>query len=451
MALILALALAGCARDRGGVELEMWGLGREGEVVRELVPDFERANPGVRVRVQQIPWIAAHEKLLTAYAGKATPDLAQIGNSWIPEFAAMRALAPLGERVAASTSIRPDAYFPGIWATNLAEGQIYGVPWYVDTRVLFYRRDLLAEAGIERPPETWKEWRAAMTRLVRPGPPERYAILLPIDEWEQVTILALQNGCELLREGGRFGGFSTPACREAIEFYLGLFRDGLAPAVGNNQIANLYQQFAEGGFAMYITGPWNLGEFRRRLPAELQDNWATAPLPAPDGDFPGLSMAGGSSLVVFRASPRQDAAWKFIEYLSSPEVQARFYELTGDLPARREAWRHAALADDEKARAFAAQLERVAPTPRVPEWEQIAQKLWEALEPAIRGRRSAEESLAALDRDVDRMLDKRRWLLDRQVAAATRPAPVVAAAARPSPVVAAAVSGRRSPTCDLQP
>ena len=51
--------------------------------------------------------------------------------------------------------------------------------------------------------------------------------------------------------------------------------------------------------------------------------------------------------------------------------------------------------------------------PRVPEWEQIAQKLWEGLEPAIRGRRSAAESLAALDREVDRILDKRRWLLDR--------------------------------------
>jgi multiple sugar transport system substrate-binding protein len=415
-----ALLAAACARERGGVEIEMWALGREGEVVRELIPEFERANPGLRVRVQQIPWIAAHEKLLTAYAGNATPDLAQIGNSWIPEFAAMRALAPLDELVTASPSIRPEAYFPGIWATNLAEGKVYGVPWYVDTRVLFYRRDLLAEAGIERPPRTWEEWRAAMQRLTRPAPGERYGILLPIDEWEQVTILALQNGCDLLREGGRFGGFSKPRCREAIEFYLGLFGDGLAPPVGNNQIGNLYQQFAEGWFAMYITGPWNLGEFRRRLPAELQDDWSTAPLPSPDGEYPGLSMAGGSSLVVFGDSPRQDAAWKLIEYLSAPEVQARFYELTGDLPARREAWQHPALAADAEARAFAAQLERVAPTPRVPEWEQIAQKFWEALEPAIRGRRTAEESLAALDRDVDRMLDKRRWLLDRQVAGAPR-------------------------------
>ncbi|HZI64741.1 MAG TPA: sugar ABC transporter substrate-binding protein [Thermoanaerobaculia bacterium] len=415
--------LAGCG---GGEEAEVrtirfWAMGREGEVVEQLVPEFERRNPGIRVDVQQIPWTAAHEKLLTAYAGKATPDLAQIGNTWIPEFAAMRALAPLDDRVAASTSIRPEAYFPGIWATNLAEGRIYGVPWYVDTRVLFYRRDLLEAAGIPRVPETWDEWRAAMARLRRSGPAERYAILLPIDEWEQVTVFALQNGCELLRDGGRSGAFSSPPCRKAIEFYLGLFHDDLAPVVGNHQIGNLYQQFADGWFAMYITGPWNLGEFRRRLPPELQDHWATAPLPAPRGRGPGLSVAGGSSLVVFRASPRQDAAWSFIEYLSLPETQARFYQLTGDLPARREAWRDPALAADERARAFAAQLEHVAPMPRVPEWEQIAQKLWEALEPAIRGRRSAAESLAALDREVDRILDKRRWLLDRDAAAATAP------------------------------
>ena len=62
-----------------------WGLGREGEVVADMIPDFERRNPNIHVVVQQIPFIAAHEKLLTAVVGQSTPDIAQIGNTWIPE------------------------------------------------------------------------------------------------------------------------------------------------------------------------------------------------------------------------------------------------------------------------------------------------------------------------------------------------------------------------------
>ena len=130
-------------------------MGREGEVVTELIPEFERTHPGVRVVVQQLPWSAAHEKLLTAFAGDATPDVCQLGNTWIPEFAAMRALEPLDSRVAASPSIAVADYFGGIWNTNVVDGALLGVPWYVDTRLLFYRRDLLLRAGFDAPPRFW--------------------------------------------------------------------------------------------------------------------------------------------------------------------------------------------------------------------------------------------------------------------------------------------------------
>ena len=70
-------------------------MGREGEVVRQLLPDFEREHPGIRVEVQQLPWTAAHQKLLTAFAGDALPDVAQLGNTWLPEFVALHAIDPV--------------------------------------------------------------------------------------------------------------------------------------------------------------------------------------------------------------------------------------------------------------------------------------------------------------------------------------------------------------------
>jgi multiple sugar transport system substrate-binding protein len=410
---VLFAMVAGCQRTGGEVEtvLHFWGLGREGEVVAELVADFERENPGIRVEVQQIPWSAAHEKLLTAFVGGSTPDLAQLGNTWIPEFVALNALAPLTPWIDESATVRPDFYFPGIWSTNVVAGTPYGIPWYVDTRLLFYRKDILAEAGYSAMPATWAEWRAAMDATKRLVGADRYAIFLPLNEWAQPVILGLQNGSPLLADEWSRGAFAEPAFRDAFAFYLDLFRDGLAPPVGNNEIANVYQEFARGYFAMYVTGPWNLGEFKRRLPPEMQGAWATASFPGPDAAHPGVSLAGGSSLVLFANSAHQETAWKLIEFLSAPAQQLRFYALTGDLPARVAAWEDSALTGDPNIRAFRDQLLHVVPTPMIPEWEQIAMRVQERAEMAARGAAPADTVLALLDEDVERILEKRRWLL----------------------------------------
>ncbi len=416
---VLAVLIQAAACARGGSEhkaVRFWGLGREGEVVKELLPAFRERYPGISIEVQQIPWTAAHEKLLTAFVGESLPDVAQIGNTWLPEFHTLGALEDLGPRVARSSVIAAGNYFPGIWDTNLVDGVLCGVPWYVDTRVLFYRKDLLAAAGVAAPPRTWTEWLDTLRKLKARAGAGRWAILLPTDEWAQPVIFGLQSGATLLTEQGGDAAFEAPAFRRAAEFYVSLFREGLAPALANTQIANVYQQFAAGDFAMYITGPWNLGEFRRRLPASLQDAWATAPLPAAEGSFPGVSLAGGSSLVLFRSSKRGDDAWKLIEFLSEPAQQVRFYALAGDLPARRDAWKDPLLSGDPAARAFEEQLGHLAATPRIPEWEQIAQKVAEHLEPAIRGVVTVDAALGALDKDVSLLLTKRRWILARRAA-----------------------------------
>ena len=411
---LVAVGLGGCASAVGhGVTLRFWAMGREGEVVQELMRDFERENPGVHVRVQQIPWSAAHEKLLTAFVGDATPDLAQLGNTWMAEFVALRSLERLDPWRERST-LSPASYFDGIWDTNVIDGALFGIPWYVDTRLLFYRRDLFERAGIARMPESWAAWRAALAAVKRRAGKRGYALFLPPNEYEPLLVLALSARSPLLRDQGTRGAFSEPPFRRAFDFYAGLYRDGLAPPLRNNEVANVYQEFARGYFAAYITGPWNLGEFERRLPPELQAAWATAPMPGPDGKASGVSLAGGSSLVVFRGSRHKAEALRVIEFLSRPEQQLRFYRLTGDLPARREAWRDTALTGNPRIRAFGEQLTRTASTPKVPESELIANRLRDYAEQVVRGGAPADSTLAALDRDVAGILEKRRWLLARR-------------------------------------
>lgn len=410
LALAIAALLSSCApRREEDVVLKFWAMGREGEVVTALMPEFERTHPGVRVEVQQLPWTAAHEKLLTAFAGDVMPDIFQLGNTWVPEFKAIGALRALDGEVATSQLVTPADYFPGIWDTNIVDGKLWGVPWYVDTRVMFYRRDMLARAGYAKPPQNWADWMKAMTAIKRIVGPDNYAILLPSDEFEPLLALALQQDEPLLRDGGRYGNFRTPGFRRSLQLYADMYAQKLAPL---NRITNVYHEFGMGYVSFYISGPWNMGEFKRRLPAEQQDSWMTAILPGPSG--PAASVAGGSSLVLAASSKHQRAGWQLIEYLSRTDTMARFHELTGDLPPRRSNWSHPRLAGDKYAQAFGEQLERVKPAPKVPEWEQIATEMRLVTERVTHGELTVEQATVELDAKADHILEKRRWMLARK-------------------------------------
>ncbi|MGZ8259696.1 MAG: sugar ABC transporter substrate-binding protein [Caldimonas sp.] len=394
----------------------------------ELLPAFHARHADIRVRVQQLPWTAAHEKLLTAYAGDALPDLCQLGNTWLPELTALDALEPLDAQVA-NAAIPRDDYFAGILDTNLmptpSGDRLFGLPWYVDTRVLFYRTDLLRAAGHPQPPQSWAEWLTAMRAVRQLGGGRSYGALLPLNEPDPLYALALQQGA-LLADGNTRGAFSQPPFRRALGFYAGIFREGLAPAMTATQISNVWDEFARGLFAFYVSGPWNIGEFRRRLPRERQGDWATAPLPGPDG--PGFSTAGGSSLVIFKRSPRKVAAWRLVEYLSEPATMQRFHALTGNLPPRRSAWRAPELAADPPSQAFARQLERVRAAPKIPEWERIFQEMQLAAERVVARTQDIERATTQLDAAVDALLEKRRWLRAR-----AEGAPLVGGGPPPAP------------------
>ncbi len=410
--LCMVIGLTACRPADDRVAIRFWAMGREAEVVGELIPQFEREHPGLRVELQQIPWTAAHEKLLTAYAADALPDICQLGNTWVPEFAELNALEPLQPYVDASGIVEQKDYFEGIWDTNVVDGRLYGVPWYVDTRLLFYRKDLLAAAGYDHPPKTWAEWSAAMAAIKRQRGKANYAILLPLNEFEQLLSLALQQDDLLLRDGR--SNLDSAGFRRALGFYAGMFEQGLAPRMSETQISNVWDEFFNGMFVFYVSGPWNIREFRKRAPEHLKDAWGTAPLPGPDGL--GAGIAGGTSLVLFRDSPRKAAAWKFVEFLSRPEIQQQFHAEIGDLPPRRSTWEHPALRADPYAAAFRDQLERVKPTPKVLEWERVVQEMRLTSERVVRGGQSQDDAVRALDASVDALLEKRRWVESQRLA-----------------------------------
>ena len=406
-----------CSSETNNVtQISFWAMGSEAEYVTKLVPEFEKRNPGIKVKVQAVPWTAAQEKLITAFASDNTPDACQLGNTWVPQFAYLDAIINLNDFIASSNIVKEEKYFAGIWDTNVLDSSVYGIPWYVDTRLMFYRTDIFERAGYKQPPKSWAELYDLCKKIkaLFPGE-EKYAIYLPTNEWPPFIIFGLQNNASLLKENNTRAYFSSREFKEAFEFLIKFHKDKLAP-IGISQVTNVYQAFKDEYFAIYISGPWNINEYKKWMTGKLADKWSTAPLPSKSGDnYPGVSLAGGSSLVVFKNSEHKKEVWKFIEFLSEPSTQIEFYNLLYNLPAVKEAWEDASIANNIYTKAFYEQFNNVVATPKIPEWEQIAfSKVQQYAELAARDALSINEALQKLDKDVDLILEKRRWLIESQ-------------------------------------
>jgi multiple sugar transport system substrate-binding protein len=402
-------------KNDGKITIDFWGLGSAGESLKKIVPEFEKNNPGIKVNVQMIPWTAAQEKLISAFAGDNTPDLCQLGNTWVPQFSQLNAIINLDPFIKKSLIVNKAKYFPGIWDTNVIDSLVFGIPWYIDTRVLYYRTDVIKKAGYNSPPKTWAQLYDLSKKIVENNKgKDKYAIYLPTNEWAPFVIFGLQNGSTILKDNNSRGNFSGKKFEEAFEYLVKFPREGLAP-IGISQVTNVYQAFAEEYFSMYISGPWNIPEFKKWMKGDLKDKWMTAPMPSKDNDsIPGVSLAGGASLVIFKNSIHKEAAWKFIEFLSQTKTQINFYKLVNDLPAVTDAWEDTTFRDDPYMQAFYKQFFYVVATPKIPEWEQIVfSKLQQYAEEVVRGAMTTSEAMSDLDKDVDKILEKRRWLLSK--------------------------------------
>lgn len=404
-----------CSNNDKEREIKFWAMGAEAEYVTKLVPQFEKLNPGIKIKVQQIPWTAAQEKLVTAFASDNTPDACQLGNTWIPQFAALNAIIPLDEYILSSKQINKKKYFDGIWETNVMDNNVYGIPWYSDTRVMFYRKDIFEKAGYKNPPHNWKELFDLSEKIKALYPNvEKYAIYLPTNEWAPFIIFGMDAGSSILKDNNTRGNFSGKEFKEAFQFLTNFHKEKLAP-MGISQVTNVYQAFAEEYFSIYISGPWNIPEFKKWMTGNLADKWMTAPIPGYENEYPGVSLAGGSSLVIFKDSKHKKDVWKFFEYLSQTSTQIEFYKLLNNLPSVKEAWEDPIFKNDPYMQAFYLQFMNVRATPKIPEWEQIAfSKVQQYAEYTARGVMSVDEALKHLDSDVDRILEKRRWLVEKE-------------------------------------
>ncbi|MBA2769462.1 MAG: sugar ABC transporter substrate-binding protein [Sporichthyaceae bacterium] len=399
--LLAGIVLTGCGREEDGAaedtkakkvsggkasgEITVWALGAEGEKLGEIAADFEAENPDAKVTVTVIPFDAAHDKIATAIAGGQTPDLSPVGTTWLPEFAATGALDPTPTDV-----IDADAFFEGSWSTTEVDGTSFGVPWYTETRQIYYRKDLAEKAGVT--PEKGWSWDdlKAFTKGMQDKAGAKWGISLQPGgqgSWQSVMPFAWQKGAELV-EGDTFT-FNTPPMQEALEYYASFFEEKISPT--DLATGALETGFINGEIGAFVSGPWHMGILRDQGGAEFEDKWAVAPMPTEEA---GTSFTGGSDWVVFKDSKNRDTAWKFVDFLSQDAQQQKLYELVGSLPAVQSTWESGELSTDPLLKSFGEQLQDAKSAPAVATWEQVAAPLDDAIEQVSLGKSDAESALA---------------------------------------------------------
>ncbi|MFC2061299.1 extracellular solute-binding protein [Elusimicrobiota bacterium] len=383
-------------------EIIVWAMGYEGTQIGKMARKFEQENPGVKVRTQAIPWGAAHEKLLTSIVGGVPPDVSQMGTTWIPEFQSMNSFEPLDEYIERS-EVKKEDFFESSFGIGKIDNKIYGIPWYVETRVLFYRKDILAKAGYSAPPGNWKEFLEIASSLARDtngdGKIDRYGTALPVRDWQVFLPFLWQNEGAILRDGNSQIAVGEDSFARSLEFYKKFFDSGAAPV--SDPGYDLVWAFREGIYPMFISGPWMVGIIRNQAP-EINNKWGVALLP---GHKNRNSFVGGSHMVMFKDSKHKEIAWKFIEFMSRPEIQTEWYKLASGLSSNRKAWDSEYFAGKPFIRIFGEQMEQTKSPPNIPEWEEIASVIDRRVEEYILGKASMSQVQELLSNDIKKILE----------------------------------------------
>ncbi|MGH9213704.1 MAG: sugar ABC transporter substrate-binding protein [Acidimicrobiales bacterium] len=399
VAALLALLATACggdddsdsaATDGGGGasgEITVWAMGAEGEQLGEFAEEFMAENPDITVNVDPLAWDVAHERLITAIAGDEAPDVSQMGTTWMGEFASIGALAEVPD------DVDMDAYFEGARDTAIVDEVAYGVPWYVETRLLYYRTDLAEQAGITEPPGDWDELRAMAEAMQQQAGSEWGIYLQPgqTGAWQTFMPFFWQRGGDILADDSEFA-LDSPEMVEAVEFYQSFYDDGLSPSSVPEGF-DITPAFVQGTHPMFFSGPWHMSLIEDLGGADIEGRWAVAPMPQEES---GTSFVGGSDLVVFEGSDNSEAAWEFVRWLSTPEVQGRWYEAVSALPAVESAWQEGELASDDNLAIFGDQLSDAIHPPAISTWEQIATEIDGELERVAAGEASPEDAAQAM-------------------------------------------------------
>ena len=330
-------------------------------------------NTTIRPETQTVPWQIMWSFLQRALIGNEPLAVSEVGSTWVGSFAEMQALSDF-DTVDIAELGGPEQFVPSAWqsASVINDSRVLSIPWMMDTRVIFYWKDILESAGVDdatafATPEQMNETLAKLKAASKPTfAVPTFAVTNTV---HQIASWLWSTGYDFLNADASATELTNEAALDSIISYFELSRYLTRKY---DSLDSVLEAFETKKASVIISGPWFLKHLKLRGAGEKYLRNLGAALP------PGPPFVGGSNLVVWRqpdGRERTPEAMDWVRHLTSVENQRRVCEATGLLPAVQELLNEPSFANDPFRSVFASALTQGRPMPQVPFWGAIEAEL----------------------------------------------------------------------------
>jgi len=349
-------AASGNSQEKVTIEYWQYEYPAKVTLIDELIKEFQAQNPTITVKQTNFPYDQYNEKVATLVPAGKGPDVINLYYGWLPKYVSSGFLQPLPEAAFPAAQIESD-YYPLVNAAKI-DGSYWAIPTAVRTLALFYNKDLFAKANIAQPPATWEELVEDAKKLTEKDGKGQFVVEgfawepgAQLHHWYRDGLLPQAGGQDLSDDRRRILWADTPAGLEAFQYLIDF---AVKHKVGTTGVfTDDATAFKTGHAAINIDGSFRLGSLKKDAP-DLQ--YGIAPLPAyKNKSAPSSFWANAIPKNVSGA--KLEAATKFLQFLTSKEVQEKWVEQVGELPAQRAVATQDKYLNDEKLGPFISQLD----------------------------------------------------------------------------------------------
>jgi len=389
---------------QGPVKLTFWNNwdNVNMEVMKQIVAKFNEEHPDIQVESVFQPYADMMTLLQTSIAGGNVPDVAAVDLIFLPQLVATGGVEPLDGYLADDAAVNIDDFYPRLAQYDVIDGKRYALPVSTNNMQIIWNKDLFAKAGLDpdTPPKTWDEMQAMAEKCQDPanGVVGFEFYTQPVGEgitWQfQVWLWAA--GGQFLNEDNTKAAFNTQEGLKALTFVSDMLQGkGAQPAP--------WGLFGEQKACMQLDGSWLFG-YRKDAPFE----WGIALVPAPAGGESATNV-GGEHAFVFAGSPNKQAAWEFVKYITSPEVQLLWDQQTGFLPVRQSVADNADYVKwvnetEPRMQPFVEGMAYAHTRPATPKYNEVSNAFATEIQKALLGQVTPAEALAAAETAVNDIL-----------------------------------------------
>ncbi len=366
------------------VTLNMWIMQMQGakRLMEKEIKIFQQTYPDIEINMETLEWEVAWNHIISSAKKGVCPDILQLGNTWGATFSYLGILKDITSN--AGTIGGQDIFVPATWPTCLYPGTINvtSIPWFIDISVLYYRKDIIEQAGFtELELQTWDSFLEVCTKVNGIEYKGKKMNALGFSGHKETVLVhdlvpwIYGGGGDFLTPDGKQAFFNSEKSLKGLDFYFSLAADGYASL--DNLDLNLVEKrnhFAvNGDFVMHFDNPGGIAPLvdksnPRFVPSIGTNCFASLPPAGPAGRY---IFCGGSNLAITRFSKHPEEAWELIKFLCSYDSQNRFSYGVSAFPSLLESFDTSFMRDDPRGKVYKESWRFGIAFPNVPTWGAI--------------------------------------------------------------------------------